>query len=211
MSGTRVNQESSMDLTFLVQLLISGILLGGIYALASIGLTMIFGVMKVVNFAHGEFLMIAMYLTYWFFYYFHIDPYLCTLILIPVMFLIGIITYYLFIRPTIGSSVLAQIFITVGLSMIIQNRSSSSGPRISGASPWAMRPSRSYWGLSRSGPRGDHGQSGTPHSLCPGHPAFCRLLPVSGIHLYRERSSVQLHRTVRPRFSWASISTRYTG
>lgn len=110
-----------MDLTLLVQLLISGILLGGIYALASIGLTMIFGVMKVVNFAHGEFLMIAMYLTYWLFYYLHIDPYLCTLILIPVMFLIGIITYYLFIRPTIGSSVLAQIFITVGLSVIIQD------------------------------------------------------------------------------------------
>ena len=92
-----------------------------VYALASIGLTLVFGVMKIVNFAHGEFFMIAMYLTYWLFHYFHIDPYLGTLICVPVVFLLGIVTYYLFIRPTIGSSVSAQIFITVGLSTIIQN------------------------------------------------------------------------------------------
>jgi branched-chain amino acid transport system permease protein len=101
-----------LDLTFLLQLLISGILLGGIYALASIGLTLIFGVMKIVNFAHGEFLMIAMYISFWLFHYFQMDPYLSTLI---------IVTYYIFIKPTLGSSVLCQIFITVGLSAIIQN------------------------------------------------------------------------------------------
>lgn len=110
-----------MDLTFFIQLLISGILLGGIYALASIGLTLIFGVMKIVNFAHGEFFMVAMYLTFWLFYYFHIDPYLGTLVLVPVIFLIGFITYSIFIKPTMSSSVLCQIFITVGLSTIIQN------------------------------------------------------------------------------------------
>ena len=110
-----------MDLTLFIQLLISGILLGGVYALASIGLTLIFGVMKVVNFAHGEFFMVAMYLAYWAFQYLHVDPYLATLIAVPVVFLIGIVTYYLFIRPTLSSSVLAQIFITVGLSTIIQN------------------------------------------------------------------------------------------
>jgi branched-chain amino acid transport system permease protein len=110
-----------MDLTFFLQLLISGILLGGIYALASIGLTLIFGVMKIVNFAHGEFFMVAMYLTYWVFHYFHIDPYVATLLIVPVMFLFGIVTYYLFIKPTLESTVLAQIFITVGLSTIIQN------------------------------------------------------------------------------------------
>lgn len=110
-----------MDPTLFVQLLISGILLGGIYALASIGLTLIFGVMKIVNFAHGEFLMIAMYLTYWLFHYLHLDPYLASLLLVPFVFLIGIVTYYLFVKPTLGSSVLAQIFVTVGLSTILQN------------------------------------------------------------------------------------------
>jgi branched-chain amino acid transport system permease protein len=110
-----------MDPTFFFQLLISGILLGGIYALASIGLTLIFGVMKIVNFAHGEFLMIAMYLSFWLFHILHIDPYLSTLFLVPIIFLVGILTYYLFIRPTLNATVLCQIFITVGLSTIIQN------------------------------------------------------------------------------------------
>jgi branched-chain amino acid transport system permease protein len=110
-----------LDLTFLLQLLISGILLGGIYALASIGLTLIFGVMRIVNFAHGEFLMIAMYISFWLFHYFQMDPYLSTLIMVPMIFLVGIVTYYIFIKPTLGSSVLCQIFITVGLSAIIQN------------------------------------------------------------------------------------------
>ena len=110
-----------MDPTFFFQLLIAGILLGGIYALASIGLTLIFGVMKIVNFAHGEFLMIAMYLSFWLFHYLRIDPYLSTLLLVPIMFLVGILTYYLFIKPTLNASVLCQIFITVGLSTIIQN------------------------------------------------------------------------------------------
>lgn len=110
-----------MDLTLYIQLLIAGILLGGIYSLASIGLTLIFGVMKIVNFGHGEFLMIAMYISFWLYHYFHIDPYLSTLLMVPLVFLIGIITYYLFIKPTLSSSVLCQIFITVGLSTIIQN------------------------------------------------------------------------------------------
>ena len=110
-----------MDLTLYIQLLIAGILLGGIYSLASVGLTLIFGVMKIVNFGHGEFLMIAMYISFWLYHYFHIDPYLSTLLMVPLVFLIGIITYYLFIKPTLSSSVLCQIFITVGLSTIIQN------------------------------------------------------------------------------------------
>jgi len=77
--------------------------------------------MKIVNFGHGEFLMIAMYISFWLYHYFHIDPYLSTLLMVPLVFLIGIITYYLFIKPTLSSSVLCQIFITVGLSTIIQN------------------------------------------------------------------------------------------
>jgi branched-chain amino acid transport system permease protein len=110
-----------MDLTLFTQLLISGILLGGIYALASIGLTLIFGVMKIVNFAHGEFLMIAMYVSFWLFHYFHLDPYLSILIVVPLLFLLGMLIYHFFIRPTIGAPILTQIFVTVGLSIVIEN------------------------------------------------------------------------------------------
>nr|HML38546.1 branched-chain amino acid ABC transporter permease [Bacillota bacterium] len=51
----------------ILNVLISGILSGGIYALASVGLALIFGVVGLVNFAHGEYLMLAMYISYWFF------------------------------------------------------------------------------------------------------------------------------------------------
>ena len=110
-----------MDLSLFSQLLISGILIGGIYALASIGLTLIFGVMKIVNFAHGEFLMVAMYVTFWLFHYFALDPYLSILVVMPLLFIVGIVTYQLFIRKTIGAPVLTQIFVTLGLSIVIQN------------------------------------------------------------------------------------------
>ncbi|MBW2064101.1 MAG: branched-chain amino acid ABC transporter permease [Deltaproteobacteria bacterium] len=110
-----------MDGTLLVQLLISGTLLGGIYALASIGLTLIFGVMKIVNFAHGEFLMIAMYITFWLFYYFHLDPYLSIFVVVPLLFFFGMLVYQYIIRHTIGAPILTQIFVTVGISIVIEN------------------------------------------------------------------------------------------
>jgi len=110
-----------MDLTTFVQLLIAGILLGGIYALASIGLTLIFGVMKIVNFAHGEFLMIAMYVSYWLYDYLHLVPYLSLVFVVPLLFFLGVIIYRWFIKGTIGAPPLTQIFITVGLSIVIEN------------------------------------------------------------------------------------------
>ncbi len=110
-----------MSSTLFAQLVISGILLGGIYALSSIGLTLIFGVMKIVNFAHGEFLMLAMYASFWLFQWFHLDPYVSMLISVPLFFLLGLLTYNVFIKKTIGAPILAQIFVTVGLSIIIEN------------------------------------------------------------------------------------------
>ncbi len=110
-----------MDLTIFIQLLISGLLLGGVYALSSIGLTLVFGVMKIVNFAHGEFLMIAMYLSFWLYQLLHIDPYLSILIVAPALFLMGILTYRVGVRPTLGAPALNQIFVMVGLSIVIEN------------------------------------------------------------------------------------------
>jgi branched-chain amino acid transport system permease protein len=110
-----------MDLTIFIQLLISGLLLGGIYALSSIGLTLIFGVMKIVNFAHGEFLMIAMYLSFWLYHLLHVDPYLSIAIVAPALFGLGLLTYRILVRPTLGAPHLNQIFVMVGLSIVIEN------------------------------------------------------------------------------------------
>lgn len=110
-----------MDATLFVQLLISGILLGGIYTLASIGLTLIYGVMKIINFAHGEFLMLAMYTTFWLFLFFHMDPYVSILVVAPLLFILGVVIHRVLIKATIGGSHLTQIFITVGLAIVIEN------------------------------------------------------------------------------------------
>jgi len=107
--------------TILIQLLINGLLVGGIYALVSIGLCLIFGVLEIVNFAHGEFLMLSMYMTYWLFNVLGIDPYLSVLIVIPVFFVFGTIIQRTIIQPLLDAPHLNQIFATVGLSMIFQN------------------------------------------------------------------------------------------
>jgi len=105
----------------IIQLLINGLLVGGIYALVSIGLCLIFGVLEIVNFAHGEFLMLSMYMTYWLFHILGIDPYLGALIIFPVFFIFGTIIQRTIIQPLLNASPLNQIFATVGLSMIFQN------------------------------------------------------------------------------------------
>ena len=102
------------------QLLASTILLGGIYALIAVGLTLIFGVMRVVNFAHGEFLMLGMYLAFWSFTLLGLDPYVTLVLGLPVIFGGGWLSYRLVMQPVIHSSHSVQIFTTVGLSIALQ-------------------------------------------------------------------------------------------
>jgi branched-chain amino acid transport system permease protein len=103
------------------QLVASTLLLGGIYALIAVGLTLIFGVMRVVNFAHGEFLMLAMYLAFWSFALLHLDPYVTLVLSLPVIFAGGWLSYRLVMRPVIHASHNVQVFTTVGLSIALQN------------------------------------------------------------------------------------------
>lgn len=105
----------------LLQIFINGILIGGIYGLISIGLTLIFGVVRVINFAHGEFLMLSMYTTYFFFYYFKLDPYLSIFIVTPLLFMIGLMSHRLIIKPVLSAPALIQMFITFMLSITLQN------------------------------------------------------------------------------------------
>jgi branched-chain amino acid transport system permease protein len=103
------------------QLAVSTVLLGGIYALIAVGLTLIFGVMRVVNFAHGEFLMLGMYLAFWAFTLRSVDPYLLLLVAIPLFFVVGLVAYLLVMKGVIHASHNVQIFTTVGLSTALQN------------------------------------------------------------------------------------------
>ncbi len=104
-----------------LQLIVGGILLGGVYALMAIGLTLIFGVMRIVNFAHGEFVMIGMYLTYIIYVTMGLGPYLAILIVAPLMFLLGWLINFVLIKRLIGAAHVTQIFVTVGLSMLLMS------------------------------------------------------------------------------------------
>ena len=103
------------------QLGVSTVLLGGIYALVAVGLTLIFGIMRVVNFAHGEFLMLGMYVAFWAYTLWNLDPYFVLFVSIPLFFGIGFLTYVLVMRGVIHASHNVQIFTTVGLSTALQN------------------------------------------------------------------------------------------
>jgi branched-chain amino acid transport system permease protein len=110
-----------MDLTTILQALITGILMAGIYALVGIGLTLIFGVVRIVNFAQGEFVMLGMYATYWLWKLWGIDPYLSLLITMPLMFCFGVLVQRFFLQPILHAPDMAQIFMTVGLSVALMN------------------------------------------------------------------------------------------
>jgi branched-chain amino acid transport system permease protein len=105
----------------LAQLLVSGIMLGGIYALMSIGLTLIFGVLKIVNFAHGEFLMLAMYAAWAVVSFSGVNAYAATIIVIPLLFGFGALIYWLIVRPAVDKPHLVVVFATMGLSILLQN------------------------------------------------------------------------------------------
>ncbi|PWU20423.1 MAG: branched-chain amino acid ABC transporter permease, partial [Candidatus Rokuibacteriota bacterium] len=86
-----------------------------------VGLTLIFGVMRVVNFAHGEFLMLGMYLAFWTFALLGLDPYLTLVLSLPLLFGAGWLSYRIVMRPVIHASHNVQVFTTVGLSVALQN------------------------------------------------------------------------------------------
>jgi len=108
-------------MTVFFQSLISGVLIGGVYALIGIGLTIIFGVMRIINFAHGDIMMIGMYLTYNLFTLFGVDPFLSVLITIPLMFLFGALLQKLFINRVLTALPQNQILLTIGLGLIMSN------------------------------------------------------------------------------------------
>jgi branched-chain amino acid transport system permease protein len=104
-----------------LQSLLSGVLVGGVYALIGIGLTLIFGVMRVINFAHGDLLMVGMYVTYYAFTLFHVDPFVSVVIVIPLMFLFGALLQRVFVQRVLDALPQNQILLTIGLGLIMSN------------------------------------------------------------------------------------------
>ncbi len=104
-----------------LQSLISGILIGGVYALIGIGLTIIFGVMRIINFAHGDIMMIGMYLTYNLFTLCGVDPFVSVVLCIPIMFLFGSLLQLVFVNRILDALPQNQILLTIGLGLIMSN------------------------------------------------------------------------------------------
>lgn len=105
----------------LVQAILNGLLIGGVYALISAGLTLIFGVIEIVNFAQGEFLMIGMYVAYFAFVGLHLDPMLSAVLAFGAMFALGCLIEATLVRRILRGPQLGQIFLTMGLSIALQN------------------------------------------------------------------------------------------
>lgn len=107
-----------------LQTLIQGFLLGGLYALIGLGMALIMGVMKIINLAHGQLMMIAMYMAFWLFTLGHVDPYVSVLFAVPAMFGIGVAIQKWLINPLQRvDSIMPQnqIILTVGIGMVLTN------------------------------------------------------------------------------------------
>src|SRR2546428_3759664 len=104
----------------LLQIIISGLLLGAIYALFSSGLTLIWGMMNVINFAHGEFVMIGMYVAFLVVTYLNGGPLAFGTAAAVLLFPFGIVAYYSPIRHVMRGPMLAQILSPFGLALLVR-------------------------------------------------------------------------------------------
>jgi branched-chain amino acid transport system permease protein len=104
----------------LLQQMVSGLMLGGIIALIAVGISLIWGVMELINFAFGEYMMMSMYFSFFFWFYLGMDPLLATPINAVIFFFFGLLTYRILIRRIINSDVVIQIFCTFGLMTAIR-------------------------------------------------------------------------------------------
>ena len=107
-------------MTELVQTLILGLLVGGVYALLASGLTLIFGVMRVINIAHGAFLILAAFLTYSLWTGLGLDPLVAILITTPLMFGFGWLLYMLAVRRIRGAPPSSSVLLTFALALVLE-------------------------------------------------------------------------------------------
>ena len=104
-----------------LQSLLSGVLMGGVYALVGIGLTLVFGVMRIVNFAHGELVMLGMYLAWFLFTRLGWDPYLSLVVVAPALFLWGALLQAAVVGRALHALPENQMLLTIGLGLAMSN------------------------------------------------------------------------------------------
>ncbi|HEX8908780.1 MAG TPA: branched-chain amino acid ABC transporter permease [Anaeromyxobacteraceae bacterium] len=109
-----------MSVQILAQAIASGVLVGLVYALVAVGLTLIFGVMDIVNFAHGEFLMLGMYASFWAWAWWRLDPLFTLPLTALLLFAAGVAAYRLVIRRILDAPMVSQIFTTFGLMILLR-------------------------------------------------------------------------------------------
>ena len=124
-------------MTQLLQTLALGLLLGGVYALAASGLTLIFGVMKVINIAHGAFVVLAGFITFSLWDAYGIDPLLAIVITTPIVFALGWVTYKVVVSPIRTAPMSSTVLLTFGLALVLEGAMGE----IWGNNSTAIRPS----------------------------------------------------------------------
>ena len=104
-----------------VQSMVSGILTGSLYAMIGVGLTVIFGVMRIINMAHGDMVMLGMYGAFWALTILKIDPFLSVVIWVPIAFIFGNLAYRFLLRKIVPAGELNTLLYTAGLSLFVAN------------------------------------------------------------------------------------------
>jgi branched-chain amino acid transport system permease protein len=107
--------------TMVGQVVISGLLAGSLYAMVALGLGLIFGVMRVLNVAHGPMLMLGAYTTFWLFHWLGLSPYLSLLVSMPALFVVGVVLQRLLVRRVVDAPELSSLLLTFGVSIAIVN------------------------------------------------------------------------------------------
>ena len=110
-----------MHMEILIQSVVSGVLTGSLYAMIAIGLTIVFGVMRIINLAHGEMVMLGMFGAYWSYTLWGIDPFVSVLIWSPLMFLAGMAIHRFLLRDVIPKGELNTLLYTAGFSLFVAN------------------------------------------------------------------------------------------
>jgi branched-chain amino acid transport system permease protein len=104
-------------LAYLTTVVIGGLMQGGVYAMFAVGLTLIFGVMRIINAAHGEWVMMGAYLTWVAFFYLGVDPLLALVLTLPIAFLFGLAMQKLLLNAVVGQPELTGLLMTFGLGL----------------------------------------------------------------------------------------------